>query len=262
MKLVGIIAATLMISGCVSYGGKITENSAVNSYGVQSVSKETAPVKSGEKSIRFEVRKGDCQGKDCATNRERVEIEPNLKIFNGQKTWFGTYFYVPEDAKFTQEAATSILQIFSKAPDPNWVPIAQIIIAGNTLQTQWLQNTKMRTSDGSSESNISTFGFVEWAARLDKIRGKWNQLVVYFDSSVPSGLMQIYLNGKLIREIENPAQYPADEYFGIKYGLYRSHLHRERGVVPTSLIYFDETRIGKSREEVDDILNPALTVVD
>ena len=61
-------------------------------YGMQVVNKSDGyPVRTGEKSIRFELRAGDCgkdtDGKwsDCKTNRERHELSARLRVSKGDR---------------------------------------------------------------------------------------------------------------------------------------------------------------------------------
>ena len=72
-------------------------------YGMQVVDKKDGhPVRAGEKSIRFEVRAGDC-GKDkdggwndCKKDRERHELSARYRVNKGER-WYAWSIYLPEN---------------------------------------------------------------------------------------------------------------------------------------------------------------------
>ena len=78
-------------------------------YGMQIVSKaEGFPVRHGEKSIRFEVRMGDCNPdhtqekdgwSDCDNDRERHELSASSSqdIMKNKEFWFAWSLYLPKD---------------------------------------------------------------------------------------------------------------------------------------------------------------------
>ena len=74
-------------------------------YGMQVVDKKDGhPVRSGDKSIRFEVRSGDCGSdpdgwSDCKNDRERHELTVGGKkdLMSKGEYWFSWSVYFPED---------------------------------------------------------------------------------------------------------------------------------------------------------------------
>jgi hypothetical protein len=108
-KLLGLVVLSFLLSGNVFSFGLPKDVGSGNSYtkslesgfkkhGVKIVKKEDGfPVRAGEKSIRFEVRFGDCgkdkpPGKwsDCKKDRQRHELSG--KKFKGEKwTAFSIY---------------------------------------------------------------------------------------------------------------------------------------------------------------------------
>jgi hypothetical protein len=87
-------------------------------------------------------------------------------------------------------------------------------------------------------------------------------VVVHFRPTKENGILEIYINGKLERTIDNPMIIRPDNFY-LKYGIYRSFVTREHpNVMPTQIVYFDEVRMGKTRMEVDAQLNPELKPVD
>ena len=258
LKLTSVIAAAVIMTGCAGLGstGMMSERSVKSEHNVKKITSEQGPVMAGEKSTRFELRPGECMPEDCMTNRARAEIMTDIKIFNGQKKWISAYVYVPEDTQFTKHASADIFEIFMKGRGVNWRPLFNFNITGNAFFSQWIQQTRLR--DGT----WAEFGFVEPISKVSELRGKWTQLMFYLDTDMTKGKFQAFVNGKVVHEVDVPINTPADEWFGFKFGIYRAHLNRERDPVPTSVLYFDELRYGDTREEVDDILNPALKTVD
>lgn len=272
LKLFSIVAAAAIMTGCANSpqnvgggAGNFSYTTSMRPHNFNIVSKDTpgAQIKAGEKATRFELRKGDCAQADCMRTRERVEVTVNGKIELNEDRWFSWYVFIPEDSYFTKQATTTIGQIYMKAQ--NWVmgkPILQLDITGNVFQTHWHQLTMLRDPVGDDGSYIAEFGYVEFASKVTDLKGKWNQVIVHFNPVIGGGKLEVYLNGKMVREINEPVSIVPENGYTINYGLYRSHLEQERQERGTSIIYYDEIRFGKSREEVDDVLNPALPVVD
>ena len=89
-----------------------------------------------------------------------------------------------------------------------------------------------------------------------EFRGKWHDIVVNVKwSSDDDGFFRIWADGKLradITGLANVLNNEAEIYF--KYGLYRLNLGKFPGMtrkIPTQIVYFDEVRKGKTREDVD-----------
>ena len=73
-------------------------------YGFQIVNKEDGyPVRAGNKSIRFEVRDGDCgkdddgEWSDCKGDRERHELSGGESKMSSGEYWFSWSLYFPEE---------------------------------------------------------------------------------------------------------------------------------------------------------------------
>ena len=85
-------------------------------YGMQVVDKKDGhPVRMGKKSIRFELRAGDC-GKDkdggwsdCKKDRERHELSGRYRVSKGER-WYAWSIYLPKDFKNVQPASTMLAQ--------------------------------------------------------------------------------------------------------------------------------------------------------
>lgn len=275
MRLIAAVAVAvaLAMTGCANSprniggdgAGNFTYTSSLRPHNFNVITKESGDshIKVGSKSARFELQKGDCSGQDCTTGRERIEVFVDKKIELNDDRWFSWYFFIPEEAYFTKRATTSIGQIYMRATDwKEGSPIVQFDITGNVFQTHWHQLTKLRDPVGVNGSYFAEFGYVELADRVTNLKEKWNQLVVHFNPVIGGGVMEIFLNGELVRRVDEPVTVKPEQGYTVQYGLYRSHLEEERDPRGASIIYYDEVRFGKSREEVDDVLNPSLPIVD
>ena len=75
-------------------------------HGFQIVNKEDGhPVRAGNKSIRFEVKQGDCGRdtdggwSDCKNDRERHELSGGDSAMSKGEYWFSWSIYFPKDHK-------------------------------------------------------------------------------------------------------------------------------------------------------------------
>ena len=90
-------------------------------YGYEIVNKKDGhPVRAGDKSIRFELRNGDCgedPGKwsDCESLRQRHELSG--KRFRG-KYWYAYSIYLPKDFKSVDPVKSAMAQFHQKGSWP------------------------------------------------------------------------------------------------------------------------------------------------
>ena len=96
-------------------------------YGMQVVDKKDGhPVRAGEKSIRFEVRAGDC-GKDkdggwndCKKDRERHELSGKYRVSKGER-WYAWSIYLPEDFINVYPVSTMLGQFHQEKKHVIWM---------------------------------------------------------------------------------------------------------------------------------------------
>ena len=111
-KLLGILILGLLLNSNVALALNLPKDVASGNtykkslegkykkYGMQVVNKEDGhPVRSGNQSIRFEVRPGDCghneDWNDCDTDRERHELTGKRKT--GGEWWYAWSIFLPKD---------------------------------------------------------------------------------------------------------------------------------------------------------------------
>lgn len=251
------LLCVLLLEGCIS--GRLVgfRSLSTTSWGYGVVE---SPVRAGKQSQRFEVRPGDCaaDGKwsDCKNNRERSEYSLRRAISPGRDTWIAFSVYVPEDFADSPRVATSMGQIHQKGGPsgtagglPSFPPLLQLNMKGG------LYRACIHILSGSP-TNIGDRCDYYTLAALDDMRGRWTDVTIHFDTTDRTSLMEIFVNGEEKARLSDFVRFWPKEYY-VKYGLYRSFVSRHGGPMPTQVAWFDEVRIGKTREAVAiDPANP------
>lgn len=144
MRKVLFTLFSFILSGC---SGSLPVDRSLNttSWGYKLVS-APEPVRAGEKSQRFEVRKGDCgqdQGwSDCNYDRERSEVLVRNLIYPKTDMWFSWSLFIPQDFKSGAKVKTTVGQIHQRGivrvgenstagGFPSFPPLLQIDISGD-----------------------------------------------------------------------------------------------------------------------------------
>ena len=212
-------------------------------YGMQVVDKKDGhPVRAGEKSIRFEVRAGDC-GKDkdggwndCKKDRERHELSARYRVSKGER-WYAWSIYLPEDfinvypvstmlGQFHQEKK-HVIWMFKNGPDGYWI---ESYVKGFTSEKRILLSKQ-------------------------EMLGKWNDILVNVNwTHKEDGFFKIWVNNKLAYDYKGQTKSKGVRTY-YKFGIYRSWISKYKSYhkgkeVPTQVVYFDEVRAGKIREKV------------
>ena len=208
-------------------------------YGMQVVDKKDGhPVRAGEKSIRFEVRPGDC-GKDadggwndCKKDRERHELSG--KPMSNGTWWYAWSIYIPKDHIFIS---------------PSTLIIGQFHQWNNHVI--WMFKNGMSREGYYVENQIKEDVFKKQIL-LEKndMHGNWNDILVNMNwTHKDDGFFKIWVNDKLSYHYKGPTKTKNDKpYF--KFGIYRSHLSKwikknKKSEVPAQVVYFDEVRTAK-----------------
>ena len=138
-KLLGIVVLGLLwintvyavsLPKDVASGSKFKKSltgSYYKKYGMQVVDKKDGhPVRAGKKSIRFEVRAGDC-GKDkdggwsdCDTDRERHELSGKYRVSKGER-WYAWSIYLPSDFINVHPTSTMLTQFHQERKHVIWM---------------------------------------------------------------------------------------------------------------------------------------------
>lgn len=204
------------------------------SYGYQVVSKvDGHPVRSGETSLRFEVRAGDCSWtrgwNDCDNDRERHELKSGN--MSGEK-WFHWSIYLPEDYPVIYPVKTALGQFHIEGGKP---PLMFQNHAGGYLVDM------QRKGKSINGGQILTD---------EEMRGKWSDILLHINwTTSDRGFILAYVNGESA---------PRFSWFGrttdrssvyYKVGIYRSFMTRRDGPEPTQVVYYDNIVKASSCED-------------
>lgn len=261
-----VLAVTVTLAGCATAPNTLLTQIGKD-YGFNYTKEQ---VRAGEKAQRFEVRAGDCSREygeiaDCLNDRERVEQtvkDERYRIYPGQSGWISWSTFIPQDYVASERVTTTIGQIHqvggvnsTAGGLPSRPPILQLDTVGGIFGSTHHQLS------GTIENGFDWGEFTPLMP-VSKMRGKWTDFMLYFDSSVTSGVLQIYMDGKLVQTINKPITIEPRGFYHFKYGIYRSFVSRNKGPMPTQVVFYDELRFGKTRADVDPKINDKLLPVD
>ena len=212
-------------------------------YGYKIVNKKDGhPVRAGEKSIRFELRNGDCgedPGKwsDCKNDRQRHELSGDR--FRG-KAWYAYSIYLPNDFKTVYPVKSAMAQFHQKGSWP-------------TLMFQF-------TDMGYYADRQLGYQTQEMKKILEvkDMIGKWNDILIHGNfTSKEDGFYKVWVNNKLKYEYNGATTGGKESFF--KFGIYHTKvsvwpMYHSDTPYPTQVVYYDEVRVGKSREAVTKYL--------
>ena len=240
----GFAGKVVNLSKDVASGNKYKKSleGKYKKYGMQVVHKKDGhPVRAGEKSIRFEVRPGDCgytdDWNDCDTDRERHELSG--KRVSGGEWWHSWSIYLPKDFVNVHPTKVALGQFHQEKGHVVWM----------------FQNQSFSTAGGYWVDD-QVPGYTRKLNQIlsqDEMIEKWNDILVNVKwTKKDDGFFKVWLNGKQVYSFAGPTKTIAQVYF--KFGIYRSYLgkwiyssknkKKEKGV-PAQVVYFDEVRTAK-----------------
>ncbi len=184
------------------------------------------PVRSGETSIRFHVRPGDCSaGKhgwdDCANDRERAELKQAGYQYHGETWRYRFDIFVPGGHRVIWPAKLAFAQFHQEGARP-------AIMLQNHKGGLWLD-----VHDGE--------GTVELLPLIpnDEFAGRWHEVALQVHwSRNDDGFVRAFIGGRPVARFDGPTMSAQKVYF--KFGVYRSHLNRNAKAKEVShTVYFD-----------------------
>ena len=220
--------------------------SGFKKYGYKIVSKKDGhPVRAGDKSIRFELRYGDCgkdkaPGKwsDCKNDRQRHELSGER--FKG-KVWYAYSIFLPKDFKSVYPVKSAMAQFHQKGSWPSLM--FQFTDLGYYADRQLGYQTQE----------------MKKLLEVKDMIGKWNDILIYGNfTSKENGFYKVWVNDKLKYKYNGATTGGKESYF--KFGIYHTKIsvwpmYNPNDPFPTQIVYYDEIRAGKSRESVTKNLN-------
>lgn len=193
------------------------------------------PARSGETSIRFHVRPGDCSaGKhgwdDCKKDRERAELKQTDYQHHGETWWYGFSMFVPLSHRPIWPAKLSFAQFHQEGAKP-------ALMLQNHKGGLWLDIHDARR----------TVKLLPLIAAQD-FAGRWHDISLQVRWSRRSdGFIRAFVDGKPAASFDGPTMSAGKIYF--KFGLYRSHLNRNQKSREIShMVYFDN--VVRSRQPI------------
>ena len=181
-------------------------------YGVKVVdNKDGHPVRYGEKSIRFELRNGDC-GKDldggwndCKEDRERHELSANNNKdrMNKGEYWFAWSIYFTKDHQNLFPLSSNYGQFHQHNGEPVF----------------------MFKERKDSYSVVRTIGDHDYDERklIDKndMNGKWHDILINAKwTKKNDGFFEIWVNNEIKYDYKGPTK--SKQYVYYKFGIYRT----------------------------------------
>jgi Polysaccharide lyase len=244
------------------------------------------PVRRGEKSERFELRLGDCDGSDCASNRARTEIREvvsEAKARLNTDIWYGYSFLnvnvgsvskattpgsvfgqwkldgdLPPVFRITQQAAG---EGNFAACDPS---VCSPMGAATDDVVVELEDMHLARGWGAAQNG----GAVCRLFNMQASQGKWMDIVVNTNFATDgNGYLRIWVNGELrcnyFGGLVSPQGFlGANAVPTHRRGIFAASTKRwaaqQTGAgVPSMTVYYDEFLVGKSRADVDTRLREA-----
>ena len=199
--------------------------------------------RAGYSSERFEIRPGYCKPSDCLIGNERSQRTEAVDNFvDGEEWWYGWSHYVPEPlfdpytwfGEFMESPVPGVnnwnpFWMFMKRPTEEFCLVYLAFLKGG-----W-------SCDNRNSKNYRLISDQEFV-------GHWTDIVVHAKWTLNNnGFTHVWINGVLMVEYAGATRTPntANVYFS--YGAYRKATSMSVPLV----IFYDEIRKGKTREEVD-----------
>lgn len=192
-------------------------------------------VRKGWKAQRFETRSGDCYGTDCFRSPvyERNEFAQALgENLEGDEYWYAWSFYVPVNGN---SASWVFYGQFIQNPnhDSIWMFIKR---AGQPFCAvfDWVRNNNWNCS---GKNHVLLY---------DGFAGQWHDILVHAKwTTSTEGFTKIYVDDVLAVDYRGYTRTFGNDGVYFKYGIYR------HASFANTVIYYDEVRRGRTREEVD-----------
>ena len=244
-RILGAVLLCTAISGCQTTSDTISGWSMRKSlpanfknYGYQAVTGvDGHPVRAGKKSVRFEVRAGDCSWSsgwnDCENDRERHELLTTDEWSSGE-IWYHWSIYLPQDYPIIFPVKVALGQFHQQGTQPAWM--FQNSAGGYYVDNQTRGHTIKLTPILTDE----------------EMRGQWNDILVHVKwTSDHDGFFRVYVNGETEARHSwtGPTKKPNRRVY-FKFGIYRSFMSRRAGDEATQVVYYDEVNRARSCKDV------------
>ncbi len=250
-EMVGVVCLILM--GCVTTDSDTIsgwsfrkDTLSKTGYAFSVVKKSDGhPVRSGEKSLRFEVRAGDCGvsqwWNDCAFPSERSERRQHG--YEVGENWYHYSIYLPKDYPVLWQARATMLgqfhyEVLDHPPFMFWATGRADIKNKKYIETYQVESQTFG-STGSDE-----------LLELDDMRGRWTDILIHANwTTGKNGFFRVYVNGGVEPSYDYSGTTLLKKYRDVyfKFGVYRFSIS---STPPTQVVYYDDVRKGSSCSDV------------
>jgi hypothetical protein len=249
---------SVILPNDVAFGKKyyvcLFDKTAFKEYGLRVVDKKDGhPVRAGSKSMRFELRDGDCNDppppnwNDCKNDRERFELS-GRGMPDGVEGWYAWSLFTPKGYVDIETGATDLGQFNlepGEDPDPCCVFTINKKKSGYVLELNILKSNKW--THKSVALNLSD----------EEMSGNWSDFIINFKwSKKDDGFINLWLNNELVYEHSGQNFSKDTEATYLKFGIYRSALSRylnQKNFSPEVEACFEKN--GASAKVIDDSKN-------
>lgn len=250
-----IVIFTAMIAGCVTTGVSTATPSMISTFWGYTTAKAPQPVYRGKSSQRFEVRPGDCGSNndwnDCKTDRERAEVTSE-KFYIGSDNWISFLIYLPSDFTTSPTVNTTLGQVHmtsgfqrSRGGFTAYPPLLELDAKGDDYTACFV---RFFEEDGSAANRCDNRKLI---SKISDMRGRWSRITIHFSAKSRNPSVEIFFDSKLVASFQQMFPYDPQDYY-LKYGIYRSFVSKHRGPMPTQIVYYDEVKVGKTQDEVEN----------
>ena len=223
----------------------------MKSWGYKIVEKKDGhPVRAGERSMRFELRAGDCghssNWNDCNKDRERHEVYDSSPAGSGEN-WYHWSIFIPEDYKIVHPVKNALGQF--KLGDSSSISGHPVFMFQNKDGGYWADNQVPG-------------GTIQMTRLLsdEEMRGEWSDILIHADWTTKNdGFFYVYVNGETLPRYQwdGPTKVRGKyQRVWLKFGLYRTYVSQWRdGPIPTQVVYFDSMAEGDECSEVTTLFD-------
>lgn len=197
---------------------------------------DSSVVRSGKKSIRFEVRKGDYRISKSGSKSSRAELSTEKMAEIGNEYWYALSMFIPED--FPIEDNRLVLAQWWAEPDLGEYSDRSPILAMR------FRNGKFYISLRTSSEKIMKENGKEIVLyeSTDFALGKWKDFIFQIKWSYKNdGLVNTWINNNQIIQYNGPVGYNDKNGPALQFGIYRDETKK------TYVVYFDEVKMGTSK---------------
>ena len=210
------------------------------------------PVRLGKKSVRMELRKGDCHQKrkgsynDCKASppaeRHEFGIEYDKSTGINGKTWHAHSMFLPSDTPIINSEWITMGQFHNI--DYNKPPVNfdlknkhfELVTRFHCIHPSKLNKTCYSNDNSKAIKKI---------INTNKLFGQWNDFVVNanWTSNIKEGFFKLWVNGKLVYHFVGRTVAPEDQ-ITVQFGIYRGAAQSSGDA--NHVVYYDEIRKAKS----------------